>query len=191
MYAFFRVDGQDDSLAFAKRLVAEAGLGLAPGVAFGAEGRGLAALVLRLARPAAAVSEGVQRGWPGRSGYNRAVLRLAEGPATCKQHGAGRFHLLTASDTGNRRQGHGSARARFHSTRKSSMTHDQPRTRPKIVKANARSANDTGSPEVQVALLTARINELTPHFKTHAEGPPRPPRPAEDGQPAQAACWPT
>ena len=36
-----------------------------------------------------------------------------------------------------------------------------------IVKANSRSANDTGSPEVQVALLTARINELTPHFKTH------------------------
>ncbi len=36
-----------------------------------------------------------------------------------------------------------------------------------IVKSNARSANDTGSPEVQVALLTSRINELTPHFKTH------------------------
>ena len=36
-----------------------------------------------------------------------------------------------------------------------------------IVKSNARRANDTGSPEVQVALLTARINELTPHFKTH------------------------
>ena len=36
-----------------------------------------------------------------------------------------------------------------------------------IVKANARGASDTGSPEVQVALLTARINELTPHFKTH------------------------
>ncbi len=36
-----------------------------------------------------------------------------------------------------------------------------------IVKENARSANDTGSPEVQVALLTARINDLTPHFKTH------------------------
>src|SRR6185295_15186969 len=31
MYAFFRIDGQDDSLALAKRLVAEAGLGLAPG----------------------------------------------------------------------------------------------------------------------------------------------------------------
>ena len=36
-----------------------------------------------------------------------------------------------------------------------------------IVKSNARSANDTGSPEVQVAILTARINDLTPHFKTH------------------------
>ena len=36
-----------------------------------------------------------------------------------------------------------------------------------IVAAHARSANDTGSPEVQVAILTARINDLTPHFKTH------------------------
>jgi small subunit ribosomal protein S15 len=36
-----------------------------------------------------------------------------------------------------------------------------------IIKSNARSASDTGSPEVQVALLTARINELTPHFKLH------------------------
>ncbi len=38
-----------------------------------------------------------------------------------------------------------------------------------IVKAHARGANDTGSPEVQVALITARINELTPHFKQHAK----------------------
>jgi small subunit ribosomal protein S15 len=38
-----------------------------------------------------------------------------------------------------------------------------------VVKAHARSASDTGSPEVQVAILTARINELTPHFKTHAK----------------------
>ena len=36
-----------------------------------------------------------------------------------------------------------------------------------IVKAHARGAADTGSTEVQVALLTDRINELTPHFKTH------------------------
>ena len=40
MYAFFRVEGQDDSLAFAKQLVTEAGLGLAPGAAFGAEAEG-------------------------------------------------------------------------------------------------------------------------------------------------------
>ncbi|MGZ5181547.1 MAG: 30S ribosomal protein S15 [Ramlibacter sp.] len=38
-----------------------------------------------------------------------------------------------------------------------------------IVAAHARGTGDTGSPEVQVALLTARINELTPHFKTHAK----------------------
>jgi len=40
MYAFFRVDGESDSLALAKRLVAEHGLGLAPGAAFGPEGEG-------------------------------------------------------------------------------------------------------------------------------------------------------
>ena len=40
MYAFFRVEGEDDSLAFAKRLVADHGLGLAPGAAFGPEGEG-------------------------------------------------------------------------------------------------------------------------------------------------------
>ena len=40
MYAFFRIDGYQDSLALAKRLVAEHGLGLAPGAAFGDEGEG-------------------------------------------------------------------------------------------------------------------------------------------------------
>ena len=40
MYAFFRVAGMTDSLAFCKRLVVEANLGLAPGVAFGPEGEG-------------------------------------------------------------------------------------------------------------------------------------------------------
>ncbi len=39
--------------------------------------------------------------------------------------------------------------------------------RAETVASNARSVGDTGSPEVQVALLTARINDLTPHFKTH------------------------
>jgi aspartate/methionine/tyrosine aminotransferase len=41
MYLFFRIEGRsDDSLACAKRLVTEVGLGLAPGVAFGPEGEG-------------------------------------------------------------------------------------------------------------------------------------------------------
>jgi aspartate/methionine/tyrosine aminotransferase len=40
MYAFFRIEGQNDSLALAKRLVAEHGLGLAPGAAFGDEAEG-------------------------------------------------------------------------------------------------------------------------------------------------------
>jgi aspartate/methionine/tyrosine aminotransferase len=40
MYAFFRAEGHDDSLSFAKQLVARHSLGLAPGVAFGPEGEG-------------------------------------------------------------------------------------------------------------------------------------------------------
>lgn len=36
-----------------------------------------------------------------------------------------------------------------------------------IVADYKRCENDTGSPEVQVALLTARINDLTPHFQKH------------------------
>jgi aspartate/methionine/tyrosine aminotransferase len=40
MYAWFRIDGETDSLALAKRLVRGHGLGLAPGVAFGPEGEG-------------------------------------------------------------------------------------------------------------------------------------------------------
>ena len=36
-----------------------------------------------------------------------------------------------------------------------------------IIEKYGRGANDTGSPEVQVALLTARINDLNQHFKQH------------------------
>jgi small subunit ribosomal protein S15 len=39
----------------------------------------------------------------------------------------------------------------------------------KIIKDNAQSKGDTGSPEVQVAILTERIVNLTEHFKTHAK----------------------
>lgn len=38
-----------------------------------------------------------------------------------------------------------------------------------ILKTYAITENDTGSPEVQVALLSERINNLTEHFKTHGK----------------------
>jgi len=38
-----------------------------------------------------------------------------------------------------------------------------------LIKEHARSEGDTGSPEVQVALLTERITNLSSHFKTHAK----------------------
>ena len=38
-----------------------------------------------------------------------------------------------------------------------------------LIKEHARGSDDTGSPEVQVAILTERIVNLTEHFKTHAK----------------------
>jgi small subunit ribosomal protein S15 len=38
-----------------------------------------------------------------------------------------------------------------------------------LIQEFARVANDTGSPEVQIAILTERINNLTGHFKSHAK----------------------
>ena len=38
-----------------------------------------------------------------------------------------------------------------------------------VIKANATKSGDTGSPEVQVAILTERITNLTEHFKTHVK----------------------
>lgn len=38
-----------------------------------------------------------------------------------------------------------------------------------LIKEYAREANDTGSPEVQVAVLSERINNLTDHFKEHGK----------------------
>ena len=44
------------------------------------------------------------------------------------------------------------------------LSHEQ---KAEIVKDYQRNANDTGSPEVQVALLTSRITDLSGHFKEH------------------------
>ena len=38
-----------------------------------------------------------------------------------------------------------------------------------VIKTSATKAGDTGSPEVQVAILSERINNLTEHFKTHVK----------------------
>lgn len=39
----------------------------------------------------------------------------------------------------------------------------------KVIKDFQNSSNDTGSPEVQIALLTARIKDLAPHFAAHKQ----------------------
>ncbi len=59
MYAFFRIEGMTDSLAFCKRLVREQGLGLAPGAAFGPEGEGFVRWCF--AASAERLAEGVRR----------------------------------------------------------------------------------------------------------------------------------
>jgi small subunit ribosomal protein S15 len=38
-----------------------------------------------------------------------------------------------------------------------------------VIKTHATKKGDTGSPEVQVAILSERINNLTEHFKTHVK----------------------
>ena len=134
-----------DSLALAKRLVAEHGLGLAPGVAFGAGGRGLAALVLRVARARAAE--------PGRraagAGAAAIIARSLSGSRRqpgrrSKQHGAGRFHPRpqvkpeTASACGRRPGGF-----RITGNRHMAMADLQ---KAEIVKANARAARTTPAP---------------------------------------------
>jgi len=60
MYAFFRIEGHDDSLSFAKRLVTEAGLGLAPGAAFGDEAEGWLRWCFASREPAR-LTQGVER----------------------------------------------------------------------------------------------------------------------------------
>ena len=42
-----------------------------------------------------------------------------------------------------------------------------PERKQQLIKENAVKSGDTGSPEVQIAILTERINSLTEHFKTH------------------------
>jgi small subunit ribosomal protein S15 len=88
------------------------------------------------------------------SGYNPPVLRFAKRTPSA-------FPAVGAS--------HSPAEISQESSEQQGNTMIASSIKAEVVKANARAANDTGSPEVQVALLTARINELTPHFKQHAK----------------------
>ena len=45
----------------------------------------------------------------------------------------------------------------------------QPERKAELIKSYAVKAGDTGSPEVQVAILSERISNLTEHFKTHVK----------------------
>ena len=47
------------------------------------------------------------------------------------------------------------------------MSHKAENKKQEIIKKHATAKGDTGSPEVQVALLTDRINQLTEHFSSH------------------------
>ena len=44
-----------------------------------------------------------------------------------------------------------------------------PDRKAEVIKTNAVKAGDTGSPEVQIAILSERISNLTGHFKTHVK----------------------
>lgn len=103
-----------------------------------------------------------RRGGDSRPGYNPPALR----PRGAKRSTArGGFPCDRKSMSLPRRQP-----VRLGAiTRKHTIMSNASLNKAEIVKDNARSANDTGSPEVQVAILTARINELMPHFKTHVK----------------------
>jgi len=54
-----------------------------------------------------------------------------------------------------------------HSLRKDVKMSVTAERKAEIIKDNETKAGDTGSPEVQIAILTERINNLTEHFKSH------------------------
>ncbi len=57
-----------------------------------------------------------------------------------------------------------------------------------VIEEYQTGADDTGSPEVQVALLSTRINELSAHFAEQQEGPSFTQGSAQDGQSASQAA---
>jgi len=56
-----------------------------------------------------------------------------------------------------------------HSIRKGTSMSITPARKAEVIKSFATKTGDTGSPEVQVAVLSERINNLTEHFKSHVK----------------------
>ena len=60
-----------------------------------------------------------------------------------------------------------SSAAKRGTRRTTDTVRSAPKSKSEIISSFATSSGDTGSPEVQVALLTERINQLTEHLKNH------------------------
>ena len=136
------------------------------------------------ARPAGRVLPDRLRRGPLRAEPAGRVRRAPEGrEALPGRRGAGR-----GDEQGRGRRPRGVRTLRGQGRRGGPLTFAaaMPLTKDKkqeLIGKYGRSDTDTGSAEVQVAMLTERINELTEHLRTQREGPPLAPRPAEDGRP--------
>ena len=68
------------------------------------------------------------------------------------------------------------SRKHSHGETDHEQTSSQPATEDaSTIEKFRKSDSDTGSPEVQIALLSDRITHLTEHLKVHKKGPPQPP----------------
>src|SRR5690606_38366456 len=95
-----------------------------------------------------------------------AMKRPAGRPPACYTSRVSRTTLPSRTRTGTASQPGDAASGRYDPGELMAVANID---KAKIVADYQRGKNDTGSPEVQVALLTARIVELTDHFKTHAK----------------------
>jgi small subunit ribosomal protein S15 len=95
----------------------------------------------------------------------RATIPLLSGPVFVNAPGQFRFFPFIQADAAVRDGPRGPTTFLRLTRQRSSMSIDST----PIIEAHKRSANDTGSPEVQVALLSARISQLTEHFKAHKQ----------------------
>jgi small subunit ribosomal protein S15 len=96
--------------------------------------------------------------------FARAARRFVYKPATRRPLGLARL-----IDPAGRHPGCGRNRGAspFYPSRKEHPMSITVERKAALIKDNATKANDTGSPEVQIAILTERINHLTEHFKAH------------------------